>query len=57
MDGHPDPCTTASEVEPATDFQKEAKRQMLAIAESAGEAEDQAFVDAVSMDVWETGNS
>ena len=33
-------------------FRKEARRQMAAIAASAGEADDQAFVDAISEDVW-----
>jgi Protein of unknown function (DUF3018) len=33
-------------------FRKEARRQMAAIAASAGEADDQAFVDAISGDTW-----
>ncbi len=33
-------------------FRMEARRQMAAIAASAGEADDQAFVDAISEDVW-----
>ena len=33
-------------------FRKEARRQMKAIAASAGEADDQAFVDAISGDIW-----
>lgn len=36
----------------APEFVAEAHRQSAAIAESEHESEDQAFVDAISVDVW-----
>jgi hypothetical protein len=34
-------------------FRKEARRQMAALAAGAGEAADQAFVDAASQELWD----
>jgi hypothetical protein len=34
-------------------FRKEARRQMAALAASAGAADDQAFIDAASQEIWD----